>query len=64
MTKAMTAGPMTPLAGPQMIGPVAADYAIAVSAVDPYRLAEDVLVPLPTAAASHTVTAARTKEGT
>ncbi len=49
-TRPMTAGPMTPLEGPQMIGPVVADYAMVVGVVDPYRLAEDVLVPLATAA--------------
>lgn len=49
-TRPLTAGPMTALEGPQSIGPVEANYAVAVSAVDPYRLADDVLVPLATAA--------------
>ena len=49
-TRPLTAGPMTPLEGPQSIGPVEANYAVAVGAVDPYRLADDVLVPLATAA--------------
>ena len=31
-----------------MIGPLAVDYAIAMGAIDPYRLADDVLVPLVT----------------
>jgi mannosylglycerate hydrolase len=45
-TRPLPAGPMTPLEGPQMIGPVAVSYAIAVGAVDPYQMADDVLVPL------------------
>jgi hypothetical protein len=45
-TRPMTAGPMIPLEGPQMIGPVAVDYAIELGEVDPYRLADDVTVPL------------------
>ncbi len=40
------AGPMTPLEGPQLLGPVSVDYALAVGDVDPYRVADDVLVPL------------------
>jgi len=48
-TRPMTAGPMTPLEGPQRIGPVDVTYAIAIGDVDPYRLADDVLVPLATA---------------
>jgi hypothetical protein len=49
-TRPMTAGPMLPLEGPQMIGPHSVRYAIAVGQVDPYRLADDVLVPLVTTA--------------
>ncbi len=49
-TRPMSAGPITPLAGPQMIGPVEANYAIGVGALDPCRMAEGVLVPLVTAA--------------
>ena len=45
-TRPMTAGPMIPLEGPQMIGPVAAEYAVELGDVDPYRLADDVTVPL------------------
>lgn len=45
-TRPMTAGPMTPLEGAQMIGPVDVSYAIAVSVTDPYRLADQVLDPL------------------
>ncbi len=45
-TRPMTAGPMIPLEGPQLLGPVAVHYAIAIGDVDPYRLADDVLVPL------------------
>jgi hypothetical protein len=37
---------MTPIEGPQMIGPVEARYAISVEDADPYRLADDVLLPL------------------
>ncbi len=49
-TRPMTAGPMNPLDGPQMIGPHQVSYAIALGQHDPYRLADDVLVPLiPTA---------------
>ena len=40
------AGPMNALEGPQMIGPVDVTYALCVAAVDPYDLADDVLVPL------------------
>ncbi len=45
-TRPLTAGPMTPLEGPQLIGPVEVRYALALGEVDPYRMAEDVLVPL------------------
>ena len=45
-TRPLPAGPMTPIEGPQMIGPVEARYALSVDNTNPYRLAEDVLVPL------------------
>jgi mannosylglycerate hydrolase len=41
-TRPLTAGPMTPLEGPQMIGPIRVDYALRVGEVDPYRLVEEV----------------------
>jgi mannosylglycerate hydrolase len=49
-TRPMTAGPMIPLEGPQMIGPVAVRYALQVGEADPYAVADDVLVPLATTA--------------
>ncbi len=42
----LPAGPMNVLEGPQMLGPVDVSYALAVGDVDPYELADDVLVPL------------------
>ena len=36
---------MTPLEGPQLIGPVDVSYALCVEPIDPYQMAEDVLVP-------------------
>jgi Glycosyl hydrolases family 38 N-terminal domain/Alpha mannosidase middle domain len=42
----LPAGPMTPVEGPQLLGPVTASYALAVGDVDPYVMADDVLVPL------------------
>ena len=42
----LPAGPMNALDGPQMLGPVDVTYALAVSEVDPYDLADDILVPL------------------
>ena len=42
----LPAGPMTPIEGPQLLGPISAQYALAVSDVDPYATADDVLVPL------------------
>jgi mannosylglycerate hydrolase len=50
ITRPMTAGPTTPIEGPQMLGPVVAEYALAVGDLDLYALAEDVLVPLATSA--------------
>jgi mannosylglycerate hydrolase len=45
-TRPLPAGPMTPLNGPQMLGPVDVRYALCVGDVDPYAMADDVLVPL------------------
>jgi mannosylglycerate hydrolase len=42
----LPAGPMNPLDGPQMLGPVDVFYALAVGDVDAYALADEVLVPL------------------
>ncbi|HEY6624395.1 MAG TPA: hypothetical protein VIX85_11215 [Acidimicrobiales bacterium] len=42
----LPAGPMTPLEGPQMLGPVEAHYAIHVGQADPYRLVDDAELPL------------------
>jgi len=42
----LPAGPMNVLDGPQMLGPVDVHYALSVAPGDPYRLADDVLVPL------------------
>jgi len=42
----LPAGPMDALDGPQMLGPVDVRYALCVAPVDPYRAADDVLVPL------------------
>ncbi|HEX3839351.1 MAG TPA: glycoside hydrolase family 38 C-terminal domain-containing protein [Acidimicrobiales bacterium] len=46
ITRPLPAGPMTPIEGPQMIGPVEAHYALSVDGADPYQLADDVLLPL------------------
>ncbi|MGA8724109.1 MAG: hypothetical protein WB565_03635 [Acidimicrobiales bacterium] len=42
----LPAGPMTPIEGPQLLGPISAEYALAVGDVDAYATADDVLVPL------------------
>ena len=42
----LPAGPMMPVEGPQMLGPVEVRYALAVDEDNPYRLATDVLDPL------------------
>ena len=42
----LPAGPMTPLEGPQMLGPVESRYAIHIGQVDAYRLADDAELPL------------------
>ncbi len=49
-TRPFPAGPITPLEGPQMLGPIEVRYALAVGDIDPFALADDVLVPLATAA--------------
>jgi alpha-mannosidase len=45
-TRPLPAGPLIPLEGAQLQGPVTRSYAVAVGDVDPYALADDVLVPL------------------
>jgi len=42
----MPAGPLTPIEGAQMQGPVRVRYAVAWGDVDPYAMADDALVPL------------------
>ncbi len=42
----LPAGPMDPLDGPQMLGPVDVHYALCVAEVDPFALVDDVLLPL------------------
>jgi hypothetical protein len=42
----LPAGPMTPIEGPQLLGPMTAQYALAVGEIDAYAMADDVLVPL------------------
>jgi hypothetical protein len=42
----LPAGPMTPLDGPQMLGPVESRYAIHLGGADPYRLVDDAELPL------------------
>jgi mannosylglycerate hydrolase len=49
-TRPLSAGPLIPLEGPQMIGPIAVSYALGVGDIDPYRMADDVLLPLVTTA--------------
>lgn len=44
----MPAGPLDDLEGPQMIGPVDVHYGLTLGHDDPYRLADDFLVPLVT----------------
>ncbi|HEX4244937.1 MAG TPA: hypothetical protein VHY77_05170, partial [Acidimicrobiales bacterium] len=46
----LPAGPMTPLDGPQMLGPVETQYALHVgdARADPYRLVDDAALPLRT----------------
>jgi hypothetical protein len=45
-TRPLPAGPLIPLAGAQLQGPVTRSYAVAVGDVDPFALADEVLVPL------------------
>ncbi|MGO8871679.1 MAG: alpha-mannosidase [Acidimicrobiales bacterium] len=45
-TRPLPAGPMTPLDGPQSLGPVDVSYAIGLGDIDQYRAADDVLLPL------------------
>jgi mannosylglycerate hydrolase len=42
----LPAGPMTPLVGPQMLGPVETRYALHIGDADPYRLVDDADLPL------------------
>lgn len=44
----LPAGPMTPLDGPQLLGPVEAQYALLVGQADPYRLVDEADLPLRT----------------
>jgi len=51
-TRALPAGPLLAMEGPQLQGPVAVRYAVHLGdVVDPYALADDVLVPLQTTSA-------------
>jgi hypothetical protein len=45
-TRPLPAGPITPLEGPQMQGPVEVRYAVHLGGRDPYAVADDALVPL------------------
>jgi alpha-mannosidase len=45
-TRPLPAGPLIPLEGAQLPGPVTRSYAVAIGDVDPYALADEVLVPL------------------
>ncbi len=47
-TRPLPAGPMTPIEGSQLLGPVEVAYALALGPVDPYAMADEVLVPLAT----------------
>jgi hypothetical protein len=49
-TRPLPAGPLVPAAGAQLQGPVTRRYAVAVGDVDPFALADEVLVPLRVAA--------------
>lgn len=50
-TRPLPAGPLTPVEGLQLLGrPIEARYALCVAGVDPYAMADDVLLPLETAA--------------
>jgi mannosylglycerate hydrolase len=45
-TRPLPAGPVTPMEGPQMQGPVAVSFALHVGGRDPYAVADDALLPL------------------
>lgn len=45
-TRPLPAGPLTPLEGPQMIGPVEARYAVHLGDRDPYAVTDDAYAPL------------------
>jgi 2-O-(6-phospho-alpha-D-mannosyl)-D-glycerate hydrolase len=45
-TRPLPAGPLTPIEGPQLQKTLTLRYAVAVGDVDPYALADDVLLPL------------------
>lgn len=45
-TRPLPAGPRIPLEGSQLQGPVTAHFALALGDIDPYAMADDVLVPL------------------
>ena len=45
-TRPLPAGPMTPIDGPQLIGPVEVNYALQAGDPDPYQVADEVLAPL------------------
>lgn len=45
-TRPLPAGPITPLEGPQMLGPVEARYAVHLGDRDPYAVTEDAFLPL------------------
>jgi mannosylglycerate hydrolase len=45
-TRPLPAGPLTPMEGPQLQQPLTLRYAVATGELDPYALADDVLVPL------------------
>jgi len=45
-TRPLPAGPLTPIEGPQLQKTVTLRYAVSAGDVDPYALADDVLVPL------------------
>ncbi len=50
VTRPLPAGPTTPIEGPQLLGPISVHYALGLGDVDPFAMAEDVLVPLVTTA--------------
>jgi hypothetical protein len=45
-TRPLPAGPLTPMEGPQMQGPVSASFAVHVGTRDPYSLVDDAFLPL------------------